>query len=831
MLTIQFLCPLPNGLHARPAWELKEQCNQWQSEVIFINHRQNVRADAKSSLALIGTGTLFNDSCSLAITGRDEEQARRALEEYLQHRFIDSDSVQPTQAELAAHPLPRSLIRLNPDLLYGTVLAGGVGAGTLTLWQSNNLESYRVIAASAEDNTRLEHSLATLAEQLNQQLRERDGESKTILSAHLSLIQDDEFAGNIRRLMLEQHLGLGAAIIVNMEQVCARLSASGSDYLRERVSDIRDISEQLLHITWPERRPRNALVLNKPTILVAEDLTPSQFLSLDLQHLSGMILEKTGRTSHTLILARASAIPVLSGLPLEAISRYAGQQAVLDARCGVMSINPDEAVRGYYAIAQRLADECQRRQALDAAQSALTKDNQRIDVAANIGTALEAPGAFANGAEGIGLFRTEMLFMDRDSAPDEQEQFEAYQQVLLAAGDKPVIFRTMDIGGDKNIRYLNIPQEENPFLGYRAVRIYPEFAGLFRTQLRAILRAATFGNAQLMIPMVHSLDQILWVKNELQKAMVELKTDGLRHASTIPLGIMVEVPSVCYIIDHFCDEVDFFSIGSNDMTQYLYAVDRNNPRVSPLYNPITPSFLRMLQQIIRVAHERGKWVGICGELGGEGRYLPLLLGLGLDELSMSSPRIPAVKSQLRQLGSHACRELAMQACERRSAQEIEDLLNQFAPQKDVRPLLALENIFVGEPLTNKEQVIQFLCGNLGVNGRTEHPFELEEDVWQREEIVTTAVGFGVAIPHTKSQWILHSSISIARLLQPVDWQSEMGEVELVIMLTLGADEGINHVKVFSQLARKLVNKQFRQSLFAAENADSILALLEAELTF
>lgn len=831
MLTIQFLCPLPNGLHARPAWELKEQCNQWQSEVIFINHRQNVRADAKSSLALIGTGTLFNDSCSLAITGRDEEQARRALEEYLQHRFIDSDSVQPTQAELAAHPLPRSLIRLNPDLLYGTVLAGGVGAGTLTLWQSNNLESYRVIAASAEDNTRLEHSLATLAEQLNQQLRERDGESKTILSAHLSLIQDDEFAGNIRRLMLEQHLGLGAAIIVNMEQVCARLSASGSDYLRERVSDIRDISEQLLHITWPERRPRNALVLNKPTILVAEDLTPSQFLSLDLQHLSGMILEKTGRTSHTLILARASAIPVLSGLPLEAISRYAGQQAVLDARCGVMSINPDEAVRGHYAIAQRLADECQRRQALDAAQSALTKDNQRIDVAANIGTALEAPGAFANGAEGIGLFRTEMLFMDRDSAPDEQEQFEAYQQVLLAAGDKPVIFRTMDIGGDKNIRYLNIPQEENPFLGYRAVRIYPEFAGLFRTQLRAILRAATFGNAQLMIPMVHSLDQILWVKNELQKAMVELKTDGLRHASTIPLGIMVEVPSVCYIIDHFCDEVDFFSIGSNDMTQYLYAVDRNNPRVSPLYNPITPSFLRMLQQIIRVAHERGKWVGICGELGGEGRYLPLLLGLGLDELSMSSPRIPAVKSQLRQLDSHACRELAMQACERRSAQEIEDLLNQFAPQKDVRPLLALENIFVGEPLTNKEQVIQFLCGNLGVNGRTEHPFELEEDVWQREEIVTTAVGFGVAIPHTKSQWIRHSSISIARLLQPVDWQSEMGEVELVIMLTLGADEGINHVKVFSQLARKLVNKQFRQSLFAAENADSILALLEAELTF
>ncbi|HEM7912350.1 TPA: phosphoenolpyruvate--protein phosphotransferase [Citrobacter koseri] len=831
MLTIQFLCPLPNGLHARPAWELKEQCSQWQSEVTFINHRQNARADAKSSLALIGTGTLFNDSCSLNISGSDEEQARRSLETYLQHRFIDSDSVQPTSAELAAHPLPRSLVRLNPDLLYGAVLANGVGAGALTLWQNDNLEAYRAIPASAEDSTRLEHSLATLAEQLNQQLRERDGESKTILSAHLSLIQDDEFAGNIRRLMDEQHKGLGAAIIANMEQVCDKLSSSASDYLRERVSDIRDISEQLLHITWPERRPRNTLILEQPTILVAEDLTPSQFLSLDLQHLSGMILEKTGRTSHTLILARASAIPVLSGLPLDALSRYAGQPAVLDAQCGVLAINPNAAVCGYYAIAQQLADKRQQQQTREASLPAFSRDNQRLDIAANIGTALEAPGAFANGAEGIGLFRTEMLFMDRDSAPDEQEQFEAYQQVLLAAGEKPVIFRTMDIGGDKNIRYLNIPQEENPFLGYRAVRIYPEFAGLFRTQLRAILRAATFGHAQLMIPMVHSLDQILWVKSELQKAIVELKRDGLRHAATIPLGIMVEVPSVCYIIDHFCDEVDFFSIGSNDMTQYLYAVDRNNPRVSPLYNPITPSFLRMLQQIVHAAHQHGKWVGICGELGGESRYLPLLLGLELDELSMSSPRIPGVKSQLRQMDSQACRALAAQACECRSAEEIETLLNQFAPQKDVRPLLALENIFVGESLSNKEQVIQFLCGNLGVNGRTEHPFELEEDVWQREEIVTTAVGFGVAIPHTKSQWIRHSSISIARLARPVDWQSEMGEVELVIMLTLGADEGINHVKVFSQLARKLVNKNFRQSLFAAQDAESLLALLEAELTF
>ena len=375
-------------------------------------------------------------------------------------RFIDSDSVQPTQAELTAHPLPRSLSRLNPDLLYGNVLASGVGVGTLTLLQSDSLDSYRAIPASAQDSTRLEHSPATLAEQLNQQLRERDGESKTILSAHLSLIQDDEFAGNIRRLMTEQHQGLGAAIISNMEQVCAKLSASASDYLRERVSDIRDISEQLLHITLPELKPRNNLVLEKPTILVAEDLTPSQFLSLDLKKSCG---HDSGENRAHLAYPDSGPClgdPVLSGLPLDAIARYAGQPAVLDAQCGVLAINPNDAVSGYYQVAQTLADKRQKQQAQAAAQLAYSRDNKRIDIAANIGTALEAPGAFANGAEGVGLFRTEMLYMDRDSAPDEQEQFEAYQQVLLAAGDKPIIFRTMDIGGDKSIPYLNIPRRE-----------------------------------------------------------------------------------------------------------------------------------------------------------------------------------------------------------------------------------------------------------------------------------------------------------------------------------------------------------------------------------
>lgn len=831
MLSIEFFCPLPNGLHARPAWALKEQCSAWRSDIRLINKRLNTHADAKSSLALISTGTLFNDSCVLEISGSDEEQARRVLEHYLNTAFIDSDTIPSGDAPHIAHPLPRSLVRLNPQLRQAITLASGIGAGTLRRLQSDNLERYRQIPASPEDITRLEHSLATLAEQLNQRLRGLDGESKTIISAHLSLIQDDEFGGNIRRLIADERLSLANAIIRNMAQICDKLSLSASDYLRERVSDIRDISEQLLSITWPELRQTTTFALKTPTILAAEDLTPSQFLSLDTRLLKGLILEKTGRTSHTLILARAASVPVMSGISVASLAADIGKEVILDGVCSVLVLEPDDAVSQYYSVAQRLADKRHQQQIKDAGLPAVTRDNVPVAIAANIGSALEAPGAFANGAQGVGLFRTEMLYMDRDAAPDEQEQFEAYQQVLQSADGKPVIFRTMDIGGDKQIPWLNIPHEENPFLGYRAVRIYPEFVELFRTQLRAILRAGASGNALLMIPMVHSLDQILWVKQELRKVQETLKAQGLRHTSHLPLGIMVEVPSVCFIIDHFCDEVDFFSIGSNDMTQYLYAVDRNNPRVSPLYNPITPSFLRMVRQIVTAAHRHGKWVGICGELAGERRYLPLLLGLGIDEFSMSGPRIPPVKAQLRQLESHACQTLADRACECRSAEEIEAQLAEFAPQEPARPLLALGNIVVNEPLASKEQVLQFLCGNLAINGRTENPLELEEDLWQREEIVTTAVGFGVAIPHTKSQWIRHSSISIARLESPIDWESDMGEVELVIMLTLGAQEGINHVKVFSQLARKLVNKAFREALFAAQSPQQILDLLNAELSF
>ncbi len=831
MLKIEFLCPLPNGLHARPAYELKGQCGLFDSEIIFINQRSNYRADAKSSLALISTGTLFNDACLLEIHGHDEEKAYRALDTYIKQSFADSDSELEPLPVATTRPIPRSLSRFQPSLIHGCGLSSGIGHGALLIYRHANIDIYKSQPANVQDPLLLEHSLIALAEQLNHQLTSLKGQSKTIINAHLSLIQDKEFSQNILRHLNLIKCSLATAAIESMEEVCGKLAMSASEYLRERVQDIRDITAQLLQVAYPNVNLGAPLVLHKPTIIAAEDITPSQFLSLDKQLLAGMVLTQTGRTSHTLILARSLGIPVLSGIELSALQHLDDKTVFIDAQAGILVIEPNEDVSSYFSVALGLEQQNRARQLKMADLPAVTQDGRCIEIGANIGTAQEAPAAFSQGAEGIGLFRTEMLFMDRDKAPDEQEQFEAYQQVLMNAGNHPVIFRTMDIGGDKKISYLNIPQEENPFLGYRAVRIYPEFTELFTLQLRAILRAATTGYARLMIPMVHTLDEILWVKQQIASAQRSLKAEGLRYAETLELGIMVEVPSVCFIIDHFCDEVDFFSIGSNDMTQYLYAVDRNNQRVAHLYNPITPSFLRMLRQIIDVAHRRERWVGLCGELGGEPRYLPLLIGLGLDELSMSGARIPAIKELARKLSAEECVALATRACECKSANDIEALLDTQAIPAEQKPLLALENIIVPAHLTNKEQVIQYLCGNLAIQDRTDHPTELEEDVWQREDIVTTGVGFGFAIPHTKSTHIKHSSISIARLEKVIDWQSEMGEVDFVIMLTLGAQDSVSHVKVFSQLARKLVKKEFREAMRSAPDAESILSLLQSELTF
>lgn len=386
----------------------------------------------------------------------------------------------------------------------------------------------------------------------------------------------------------------------------------------------------------------------------------------------------------------------------------------------------------------------------------------------------------------------------------------------------------MDIGGDKPVDYLNIPAETNPFLGYRAVRIYEEYATLFTTQLRSILRASAHGSLKIMIPMISSMEEILWVKEKLAEAKQQLRSEHIPFDEKIQLGIMLEVPSVMFIIDQCCEEIDFFSIGSNDLTQYLLAVDRDNAKVTRHYNSLNPAFLRALDYAVQAVHRQGKWIGLCGELGAKGSVLPLLVGLGLDEISMSAPSIPAAKARMAQLDSRACRQLLNQAMACRTSLEVEHLLAQFRMTQQDTPLVTAECITLDSDWRSKEEVIKGMTDNLLLAGRCRYPRKLEADLWAREAVFSTGLGFSFAIPHSKSEHIEQSTISVARLQAPVRWGDD--DAQFIIMLTLNKHAaGDQHMRIFSRLARRIMHEEFRNALVSAASADAIASLLQHEL--
>lgn len=532
---------------------------------------------------------------------------------------------------------------------------------------------------------------------------------------------------------------------------------------------------------------------------MADELTPSQFLELDKNHLKGLLLKSGGTTSHTVILARSFNIPTLVGVDIDALTPWQQQTIYIDGNAGAIVVEPGEAVARYYQQEARVQDALREQQRVWLTQQARTADGIRIEIAANIAHSVEAQAAFGNGAEGVGLFRTEMLYMDRTSAPGESELYNIFCQALESANGRSIIVRTMDIGGDKPVDYLNIPAEANPFLGYRAVRIYEEYASLFTTQLRSILRASAHGSLKIMIPMISSMEEILWVKEKLAEAKQQLRNEHIPFDEKIQLGIMLEVPSVMFIIDQCCEEIDFFSIGSNDLTQYLLAV-----------------------------HRQGKWIGLCGELGAKGSVLPLLVGLGLDELSMSAPSIPAAKARMAQLDSRECRKLLNQAMACRTSLEVEHLLAQFRMTQQDAPLVTAECITLESDWRSKEEVLKGMTDNLLLAGRCRYPRKLEADLWAREAVFSTGLGFSFAIPHSKSEHIEQSTISVARLQAPVRWGDD--EAQFIIMLTLNKHAaGDQHMRIFSRLARRIMHEEFRNALVNAASADAIASLLQHEL--
>ncbi|MEZ8130753.1 phosphoenolpyruvate--protein phosphotransferase [Enterovibrio norvegicus] len=821
---VAFTCELPNGIHARPANHLEAVCRQFSSDIKLKNLRNENTGSAKSVLSLVGTDTLLNDPCSLIIEGDDAEAAFDVLATYLREEFplCDEEIVVMDEGDVT---LPQSLMNHNPTLIRAKRLSAGIAKGKLIRYNDIELSVFEQEIASLT----FEQAKQQVTETLIDKAELASGQEKEIIKAHLGILNDETLNEKVSGFVSNGE-SLAKAILLTVAAITETLMQSSSAYLKERVLDIKDIALQLLMTAHPHVEVTTDFTLTEPSIVIANDLTPSQFLGLDRAFLQGLILTQAGSTSHTVILARAFNIPAVSGVEIDACAKHEGETLFVDGGLGIVALAPSDAVATYFERAMWLAEQVKAAESEYLNLQAQTKDGHKIEIAANIACTVEAESAFAKGAEGIGLFRTEMLFMDRSTAPDEQEQFDAYKEVLEAAGDKAVIIRSMDIGGDKPLDYLNLPHEHNPFLGYRAVRIYPQFLALFHTQLRAILRAAQYGHTKVMIPMIQSIEEIRWVKAQLEIVKAELTNDNTPFGA-IELGIMVEIPSVAFIMDQFCKEVDFFSIGSNDMTQYLLAVDRDNDNVAKLYNSLAPSFLRLLRAVVSGAQAHDKWVGLCGELGANKKVLPLLVGAGLNELSMAAPSIAPTKAALRQFDSEACKALFNEACDCATIADVEALLEAFAQSQEDKPLLDVECVLLDCDFNSKEEAIQTLVGNLGVRGRTHVVNELEADIWARESVFTTGLGNGFAIPHTKSDNIAHSSISIARLNKPVIWSDdEDGAVEFVIMLTLNKNQGDQHMRIFSGLARKLIHESFRNTLKTMTTEAEIISYLQSELS-
>ncbi|MDX5630032.1 MULTISPECIES: phosphoenolpyruvate-protein phosphotransferase PtsI [unclassified Brenneria] len=505
-------------------------------------------------------------------------------------------------------------------------------------------------------------------------------EKEAIFEGHIMLLEDEEFEQEIIALIKEEHASADAAAYSVIENQAKALEELDDEYLKERAADMRDIGKRLL---------KNILGMTiidlgdieDEVILVAADLTPSETAQLNLDKVLGFITDLGGRTSHTSIMARSLELPAIVGTTDATKQVKNGDFLILDAVNNKIYQNPSaEVIDELKAVQQQYNTEKHELAKLKDLP-AITLDGHQVEVCANIGTVRDVAGAERNGAEGVGLYRTEFLFMDRDSLPTEEEQFQAYKAVAEAVGAQAVIVRTMDIGGDKDLPYMNLPKEENPFLGWRAIRICLDRKEILHAQLRAILRASVFGKLRIMFPMIISVEEVQALKAELEMLKGQLREEGKAFDESIEVGVMVETPAAATIAHHLAKEVDFFSIGTNDLTQYTLAVDRGNELISHLYNPMSPAVLTLIKQVIDASHAEGKWTGMCGELAGDERATLLLLGMGLDEFSMSAISIPRIKKIIRNANYEDAKALAEQALAQPTAQELSNLVSRFIKEK------------------------------------------------------------------------------------------------------------------------------------------------------
>lgn len=559
-------------------------------------------------------------------------------------------------------------------------IAASAGIAIATAFKLEHPD-YTVKRKNAEDPAaelaRLEQALAISQQELEaikeRTLQELGAKKAEIFESHLLILNDPELLTPVRDKIAEEKVSAEYALDETAKQFISMFENMKSAYLQERAADMRDVTKRVLtHLLG--LKYVNPAEISEEVIVIAEDLTPSDTAQLNRKYVKGFTTNIGGRTSHSAIMARSLEIPAVVGTK-DVLSRVeAGDTVIVDGLGGTIIVNPAPEVLEEYKVKRdqylRQIEEWKKLREVPT----VSKDGVHVELAANIGTPNDVAGVLENGGEGVGLYRTEFLYMGRTELPSEDVQFNAYKTVLEKMEGKPVVVRTLDIGGDKELPYLDLPKEMNPFLGFRAVRLCLDRKDIFRTQLRALLRASTYGNLRIMFPMIATLDEFRQAKALLLEEKEKLVSEGVAVSDEIQLGIMVEIPSTAVLADQFAKEVDFFSIGTNDLIQYTMAADRMNERVSYLYQPYNPAILRLVKMVIDAAHKEGRWAGMCGEMAGDATAIPLLLGLGLDEFSMSATSILPARSQIAKLSKAEMKSLAEQALQMQTAEQVVELV-------------------------------------------------------------------------------------------------------------------------------------------------------------
>ena len=563
--------------------------------------------------------------------------------------------------------------------MKGLGVSSGIGIGkAFIIDKSLNNIIINHIDDIEKEIDRLKSAIETAKNELdelyNSSIEELGEKEAQIFKSHEMMLEDETFISEVKVKIKEEKVNAEYALSEVSKIYIEMFKKIEDEYLRERAEDIKDVMNRVIRILMGISSI-DFSNLEENSIIVAKDLTPSDTAQIDRTKVAAMITEMGGKTSHAAIIARIMGIPTIVGLDNITDKIKNEDMVICDGKTGKVLVNPSDKQLYYYTQKKSILDEINHDLRKQIGLPSVTKDGFNVSIAANIGTPNDVEMVLENDAEGIGLFRSEFIFMNREHQPTEDEQFEQYKEVLVKMGQKPVIIRTLDIGGDKNVPYIHIPKEMNPFLGYRAIRLCLGNVEVFRTQLRAILRASVYGNVKIMFPMISTMKELKDSKKILQQAKDELIKDGIPFKDDIEIGIMIEIPSAAIISDLLAKEVDFFSIGTNDLIQYTMAVDRMNSKLSHLYSQYHPALLRLIKGIIDNAHNAGIWVGMCGEAAGDPKLIPIFVGMGLDEFSMNSPSILRSRYIVRNLNKEDMELIAKSTLDMESAFEVEEYLS------------------------------------------------------------------------------------------------------------------------------------------------------------